>query len=68
MSPQERVHQISAPLSKVEELIGRRVVRGVVGQSQPKLDLHEVLRAGKVVLVALSPGQIGHRPHGCSAP
>jgi hypothetical protein len=59
MSPQERAHQISAPLSKVEEIIGRRVVRNVVGQSDPKLDMHDVLRSGKVVLVALSPGQIG---------
>jgi hypothetical protein len=59
MSPQERAHQISAPLGKVEEIIGRRIVRGVVGQSDPKLDMGEVLRSGKVVLVALSPGQIG---------
>ena len=59
MGPQEQAHQISAPLNKVEELIGRRVVRNVVGQSDPKLDMHDVLRSGKVVLVALSPGQIG---------
>ncbi len=59
MRPQERAHQLGSPLTKVSEVIGRRVVRGVLAQSEPKLDLGEVLGAGKIVVVSLSAGRIG---------
>jgi DNA helicase HerA-like ATPase len=59
MSPQERAHQTAAPLNKVEEIIGRRAVRAVLAQADPSIDMRTVLSAGKVVLVSLSPGQIG---------
>lgn len=59
MSPQERANQLGSPLTKVSEVIGRRVVRAVLAQPEPKLDLRDVLAAGKVVVVSLSAGRIG---------
>jgi hypothetical protein len=59
MSPQERLHTLAAPLGKVEEIVGRKAARGVLAQAEPSIDMHEVLRSGKVVLVSLSPARIG---------
>lgn len=59
MSPQERTHQLSAALGKVEEIVGSKVARAVLAQPKPAIDMGEVLRAGKVVLVSLAPGQVG---------
>jgi hypothetical protein len=59
MGPAERAHQLAAPLQKVEEVIGRKVIRGVVGQSDPGLDMRDVLARSKVVIVSLSPARIG---------
>jgi hypothetical protein len=60
MSPAERSHTLAAPLQKVEELVGRRVVRGVVGQGPAaKLDMHDVLANRRIVIVSLNPGKIG---------
>ncbi len=59
MGVNERTHQIQAPMNKIEEIIGRRVIRGVLGQSNPRLDMAEVLRTGKIVILSLNAGQIG---------
>lgn len=59
MSSQERAHQTSALLGKVEEIIGRRAVRAVLAQQKPAIDMREVLASGKVVLVSLSPAEVG---------
>jgi hypothetical protein len=61
MKAAERAHQLAAPLGKIEEIISRPVIRALVGQTPAasKLDMAEVLRSGKVVLVSLSPGQLG---------
>lgn len=59
MSQQERLHQTSAPVSKVEEIIGRRAVRAVLAQQKPAIDMREVLATGRIVLVSLSPAQVG---------
>ena len=59
MSPRGRAQQLGSPLQKVNELVGRRVVRSVLAQSEPKWDMREVLRTGQVVVVSLSPGVIG---------
>jgi len=59
MSPGERANQLAAPLNKLDQLIGRRSVRTIVAQSDPRLDLHEALRRGQVVIVSLAPGRIG---------
>jgi hypothetical protein len=59
MSPEGRAQQLGSPLNKVNELVGRRVVRSVLAQADPKWDMREVLRRGQVVIVSLSPGLIG---------
>ncbi len=59
MSPEGRAQQLGSPLNKVNELVGRRVVRSVLAQAEPKWDMREVLRRGQVVIVSLSPGMIG---------
>jgi len=59
MSPEGRAQQLGSPLNKVNELVGRRVVRSVLAQAEPKWDMREVLRSGRVVVVSLSPGMIG---------
>jgi hypothetical protein len=59
MGPAERAHQLAAPLNKIEEVVGRPVVRGVLAQAEPKLDMREVLREGRVVIVSLAAGKIG---------
>jgi hypothetical protein len=59
MSPEGRAQQLGSPLGKVNELVGRRVVRSVLAQAEPKWDMREVLRRGQVVIVSLSPGLIG---------
>jgi hypothetical protein len=59
LSPEGRAQQLGSPLNKVNELVGRRVVRSVLAQPEPKWDMREVLAKGRVVIVALSPGVIG---------
>jgi hypothetical protein len=59
LSPEGRAQQLGSPLGKVNELVGRRVVRSVLAQSEPKWDMREVLRRNLVVIVSLSPGVIG---------
>ncbi len=59
MSPEGRAQQLGSPLGKVNELVGRRVVRSVLAQSEPKWDMRQVLNRGQVVIVSLSPGVIG---------
>lgn len=59
MGQAERAHQLAAPLQKVEELIGRKVIRTVLGQSEPKLDMRDVLAGGKIVIVSLNAGKLG---------
>ena len=56
MGAPERAHQLAAPLNKIEEIIGRKVVRAVLAQNatQAKLDMRQVLATGKVVIVSLS--------------
>jgi hypothetical protein len=59
MSPEARAQQLGSPLGKVNELVGRRVVRSVLAQAEPKWDMREVLARGRVVIVSLSPGLVG---------
>ncbi len=59
LSPEGRAQQLGSPLNKVNELVGRRVVRSVLAQREPKWDMREVLGRGLVVIVSLSPGVIG---------
>jgi hypothetical protein len=59
MNPRERANQLGAPLNKLTELLGRRVLRGVLSQVGPGLDVIDVIRKGKIVIVSLAPGRIG---------
>jgi hypothetical protein len=59
LTPEARAHQLGSPLGKVNELLGRKSIRSVVAQSEPKWDMREALARGKVVIVSLSPGVIG---------
>jgi energy-coupling factor transporter ATP-binding protein EcfA2 len=59
MSAAERQQQLAAPLNKLGTLLGRPVVRTVLGQADPKLDFRDVLRTRKIVIVSLAPARIG---------
>jgi hypothetical protein len=59
MSAGERQQQLSAPLNKLGTLLGRPVVRTVLGQSAPKLDFQDVLRSRKIVVISLAPARVG---------
>lgn len=59
MSDAERLNQLAAPLGRVQEIVGRRSVRAVLGQQRPTLDLSHALSARRIVLVALPSGVLG---------
>lgn len=59
MGTGERQQQLAAPLNKLGTLLGRPVVRTVLGQADPKLDFGEVLRRRKVVVISLAPARVG---------
>ena len=59
MSAGERQQQLAAPLNKLGTLLGRPVVRTVLGQSKPRLDFSDVLRSRKIVVVSLAPARVG---------
>lgn len=59
LSPEGRAQQLGSPLNKVNELVGRKVVRSVLAQPKPRWDMRDVLAKGQVVIVSLSPGVIG---------
>ena len=59
MSPGEQANQLGAPLTKLNELLGRRALRSVLAQQRPALDLADAIRRRRIVLVSLSPGRIG---------
>lgn len=59
MSAGERAQQLASTLNKLSSLLGRPVVRTVLGQADPGLDFTAVLRERKIVLVSLSPAHVG---------
>jgi hypothetical protein len=59
MSASERQQQLAAPLNKLGTLLGRPVVRTVLGQAKPRLDFTDVLRSRKIVVVSLAPARVG---------
>jgi hypothetical protein len=59
MSSGQQAEQLAAPVGKVQDLIGRQVVRNVLGQANPKLRLSEAMQQGKIVVVRLAPDEIG---------
>lgn len=59
LSPAEQAQHVGAPVSKVVSLIERPVVRAVLAQPTPKLDVAELLASGRLLLVSLAPGRLG---------
>lgn len=59
MKPAERANQLGAPLNKVNQLLGRRVLRTILSQAKPSLDLTDAIRRNRIVIVSLQPGRIG---------
>lgn len=59
MSPGEKANQTGPALTKTSELLARRVLRTVLSQQQPNLDLREALRRGRILLVTINPGRLG---------
>jgi hypothetical protein len=59
MGPAERQQQLAAPLNKIGQLLGRPVVRTVLGQAAPRLDFTAALRDNKIVVVSLAPARVG---------
>jgi hypothetical protein len=59
LSDAERMMAVGPVLNKVRAFTMRPRVRAVIGQSNPKLDLRDVLSGGKVLLVSLASGLLG---------
>jgi energy-coupling factor transporter ATP-binding protein EcfA2 len=59
MSAAERQHQLAAPLNKLGALLGRPIVRTVLGQAAPKLNFREVLAKRRIVVISLTPARVG---------
>ncbi|MBJ7519112.1 MAG: DUF87 domain-containing protein [Solirubrobacteraceae bacterium] len=59
LSPADQAAQIAPALTKIEQLLGRKSVRVVVGQEHPKLHFGEVLARGRIILVRLPRGLLG---------
>jgi hypothetical protein len=59
MSAGERQHQLAASFNKLGTLLGRPIIRTVLGQPQPKLDFYRVLRGQHIVIVSLNPMRVG---------
>lgn len=59
LKPTEQAQHLASPLRKVNEIVGRKVIRTVLAQPNPRFDINEVLAKGRIVLVSLSPGRLG---------
>jgi hypothetical protein len=59
ISDAERQVAIGPVLNKVRAFTMRPRVRSIIGQAKPALDMREVLRSGKVLLVSLASGLLG---------
>lgn len=59
LSAADQAVQLTSPLNKIEELVGRRRLRLVLGQRESRLRFDEVLGRRRIVLVSLPPGLLG---------
>src|SRR5262249_17191452 len=59
LSDAERMNVIGPVLNKVRALVMRPRVRGIIGQGQPRMSMHDVLAQRKVLLVSLASGLLG---------
>jgi hypothetical protein len=59
VSAGERTQAIGPVLNKLRAFLLRRKLRNVLGQASPRLDLAEVLREGRILVVPLAKGLLG---------
>jgi len=59
LSPAQQQEHLASPLNKVSSLLSRPVVRQVVAQEAPRLDLGRALEERRIVVVGLSRGRLG---------
>lgn len=59
LSASQQAEHLAAPLGKVQDVLGRQVVRGVLGQTKPKMTITRAMRERRIVVVRLSPGALG---------
>jgi hypothetical protein len=59
LSAAQQAEQLGSPLRKVGALIGRRTIRSVIAQAEPRFDLRTALSQRQIVVVSLSPGRLG---------
>ena len=59
MSAGERQQQLAAAWGKLSTLLSRPIVRGVLGQTEPKLNFRRVLADNRIVIISLSPTRVG---------
>jgi hypothetical protein len=59
LSDAERQVAVGPVLNKVRAFTMRPTVRAIIGQSEPALNLHDVMAEGKVLLCSLASGMLG---------
>lgn len=59
LSRAEQQQHVAAPMAKVVNLLSRPAVRGVLAQSDPKLNIPQLLAQRRWLIVTLSPGTLG---------
>jgi hypothetical protein len=59
LSDAERMNVTGPVMNKVRALVMRPRVRGIIGQGEPRLSMHDVLAKRKVLLVSLASGLLG---------
>lgn len=59
MSAGERQQQLASSFNKLGALLGRPIIRTVLGQARPKLDFRQVVSGRQIVIVSLSPTRVG---------
>ena len=62
ISEAERQAAVGPVLNKIRAYTMRNRVRSIVGQSKPKLNMRDVMKDGKVLLVSLASGLLGEGP------
>jgi hypothetical protein len=59
MSAADRQHQLSSSFNKLSTLLGRPIIRTLLGNAEPKLDFSAALSSQKIVLISISPMRVG---------
>jgi Type IV secretion-system coupling protein DNA-binding domain len=59
LSPAEQFAHVSPAIARVTDLLSRPVLRAVLSQPQPKLNIERVLAEGRWLCVSVSPGTLG---------